>query len=257
VKGPKGAGKSAAGTEALTTTLEESARRLPPNDGLVAVLYPSAAANMVEDLSSKPNGPGSEAITEVAEYECGHLVWDQDSKKYYLVHPAMATPFAVLISPSPAWSRVEYALEHPELPQNLVKLTRDGSGGGFLEVNTAVAALIDSFYIVDVAICAILLVAATEEKVNNIERFDAPPTSASVPNTPKSKKFAKAEEMEIDLESQNSLADKKGKSNLPAPTRGILGLLYLAFQFVVWLLTVAVNMAAGLVICISSCFTKA
>jgi hypothetical protein len=254
---PKAIGKSAAGTEALSTTLEESARHLPPNDGLVALLYPRAAANMVIDLMSKPNGPGSEAITEAAEMECGRLVWDEDSKKYYLVHPAMATPFGILISSSPAWSRVEYTLEHPELPQNLVKLIRDGSGGGFLEVDTGVAARIDCFYIVDVAICAILLVAVTEEKAKNIERFDAPPTSVSVPNTPKGKKPVKVEEMEVDLESQSSLADKKGKSNLPAPTRGALGLLFLAFKFVVWLLTVAVNAAASLIIFISGCLTKA
>jgi hypothetical protein len=258
---PKAGGSSKnAGTEAIMTTFEESARRLPPNDGLVAVLYPKAASDMALGLAAKPNGPDDETIYEAAERECGRLVWDDDSKQYCLVHPALATPFKIQIVPYPAWSRVEYILEHPELPQNLVKLTRDGSGGGYLEVDTGVAARIEAFYIVDVAICAVLLAALTEEKDKKVERFEPPPSVMSFSTPPKkekSSKHVKVEEMEVDLESQSSIADKKGKSALPAPTKGVLSILFLAFKFVIWGLTILVNTVAAVIIGVSNCLTKA
>ena len=238
------------GNEVMTTMLEETSRRQPPNDGLIALLYPTAATTMALDLASKPNPPEEEAIMEAAERECARLVWDDDSKQYYLVHPAMATPFKFQITSLPAWSRVEYTLEHPELPQNLVRLVRDGAGGGFLEVDTGVAARIDCFYIVDVAICAILIVAISEEKSKNVERFEAPPMAFPTPPKSAKKKSVKVEEMEIDLESQSSMSDKKEKSNLPAPTRGVLKLLFLTFKVVVWALTLLVNTVAGLIICL-------
>lgn len=250
------------GNEVLTTTLEEVARRHAPNDGLVALLYPKAAANMAIDLASKPNGPDGEAIVEAAERECGRLVWDDDSSHYYLVHPAIATPFCVKITSSPAWSRVEYTLEHPELPKNLVTLTRDGSGGGSLQVDSGVAARIDCFYIVDVAVCAILVVALSEEKMHNVERFEAPPVSSTPLASPKgkkkeNKKSPKMEqmEMEVDLESQSSIGEQKlkKKSKLPAPTRGVLKILGWIFRFVVWVLTFTLETAAAIIIGLSKC----
>jgi hypothetical protein len=252
----KKTGKSVAGTDAISTVVEESARRFPPNDGLVALLHPRAAVNMVIDLTSKSNGPETKAITEAAERECGRLFWDDDGKKYYLMHPAMATPFRVLISSSPAWSRVEYTLEHPELPKNLVKLTRNGSGGGTLEVDTGVAAQVDCFYIVDVAICATLLVAVVEEKMKNFERFDAPPELILDPNAPKGKKSRKAKAAGIDLESQSNLTGDKGISNLSDSTRGVPGLLFLACKFVVWLFVITGNAVVSLVTYISNSITK-
>jgi hypothetical protein len=252
---PKLGSKSSSSLEVLTTTLEEVQRRHAPNDGLVALLYPKAAAIMAIDIASKPN-VDHEQVMAAAEHECGRLVWDDDTNLYYLVHPATTTPFCVQINSSPAWSRVEYVLEHPQLPQNLVKLTRDGSGGGFLQVDTGVAARIDAFYLVDVAICAIIIVALAEEKVRNVERFEAPPVAT--PMSPRGStirgKKTKIEAMEVDLESQNSYIEKK--SNLPKPTKGVLKVLYLAFRFVIWVLTVTVNIAAKLIICVSGCLTK-
>jgi hypothetical protein len=268
-----GASDKLPGNEVLTTTLEEVVRRHAPNDGLVALLYPKAAANMAIDLASKPNGDG-EAIIEAAERECGRLVWDDDSAHYYLVHPAISTPFIVNITSSPAWSRVEYTLEHPELPRNIVTLTREGGSGGYLQVDTGIAARIDCFYIVDVAICAILVVALSEEQLHNVERFEAPPMLApDAPMSPKAgsifpklgkkegkKNANKIEEMELDLESQSSIGDKdkdkKKKSKLPAPTRGVLWFLYLMFRFVVWILEITVKTAAAIIIGISKCLTS-
>ncbi|KAF4616248.1 hypothetical protein G7Y89_g15158 [Cudoniella acicularis] len=164
-------------TEVLSTTLEEYVRRLPPNDGLVALLYPRSASTMALNVASNPTRGDALSIIAAAERECARLVFDSDSSKYYLVHPALNHPFVVSISSSPAWSRVEYTLEHPELPRNVVKLTRDGAGMGWLEVDTSVAAKIDAHYVVDVAVTAVMLVCVEDEKSRNVERFDAPPPS--------------------------------------------------------------------------------
>ena len=251
------------GMEVLSTTLEEAARRLPPNDGLVALLYPRAASNMVIEMANKPNRQDQESIREAAERECGRLVWDEDSKRYYLVHTAIATPFSVSIHASPAWSRVEYTLEHAESPRNLVRLVRDGAGSGFVEIDTAVAAKIDCFYIVDVAICTIMLVAIAEEKARDVERFEAPPSITS-PKSTSSKKWKrdsnrerdiKMEEFEMDLESQTSVKDKK-KEEEKEKVPGFFGLVWMLLKCLVWTLTVSCKGLAKLIIFVSTCLTR-
>ncbi|KAH9209420.1 hypothetical protein DL95DRAFT_25956 [Leptodontidium sp. 2 PMI_412] len=284
-KHPKGTGspklgsssKPNPGSEVMSTTLEETARRLPPNDGLVALLYPRAASDMVIDLANKSNRADSEQVIAAAERECGRLVWDEDSRKYYLVHPAISTPFVVSIHSSPAWSRVEYTLEHAELPHNIVRLVRDGSGSGYLEIDTAVAARIDCFYIVDVAICAIMLVAVTEEKTRNVERFEAPPSIApGSPMSPdrqssswtikgkgkgkekkekESKKEVKMEEFELDLESQNSVKDEK-KRQKEEKVPGCLGLIWMLIKCLVWSITMFFKALAKIIIFISRRLTR-
>lgn len=249
--------KANQGIEVMNTTLEEIARRFPPNDGLVALLYPQAAAKMALDLANKPSRGDEAQVIAAAERECGRLVWDEDSKRYYLVHPAMSTPFVVTINSSPAWSRVEYILEHPELPHNLVRLVRDGAGSGFLDVDTGVATKIDSFYVVDVAICAVLLVALSEEKTQNLERFEAPPTiSPPPPAFIKGKKNIKIEEMDIDVESQDSLKDRKEKREKKDKIPGCLGLICMLVKCIFWLLTILFKAAAYTIIGISKCLTR-
>lgn len=251
-----GSSRSDPGIEVLSTTLEESARRLPPNDGLVALLYPRAASKMAIDLANKLNHADEDSIIAAAEREIGRLVWDEDSKKTYLVHSASSSPFVVCIKSSPAWSRIEYTLEHPELPHNLVKLVRDGVGGGSLEVDTGVAARIDCFYIVDVAICAILLTSIAEEKKRNLERFEGPPSIT--PLSPKKKRTSRTniEEMEMDLESQDSIKDRKERDKLPKSTRGLLSFIWIIFRCVIWSLTMTVKAAAAIIVGISKCLTS-
>jgi hypothetical protein len=248
------------GMEVMSTTLEEAARRLPPNDGLVALLYPRAASDMAIDVATKANRADMDQVIAAAERECGRLVWDEDSQKYYLVHPAIPTPFIVTIASSPAWSRVEYTLEHPELPRNLVRLIRDGAGAGFLEVDTGVAARIDCFYVVDVAICAIMLVAIAEEKTKNIERFEAPPSIfGKSPMSPKgkAKKEAKMEEFEMDLESQNSVKEKKEKQKeKEEKVPGCLGLIWMMIKCFVWMLTMSIKAFAKIIIFLGKCLTR-
>jgi hypothetical protein len=255
--------------DALTTTLEEESRKHSPNDGLAALLMPCAATKIVLDRADDPH------TVAAAERECGRLVWDDDSSSYYLVHPALATPFCITVDNCAAWSRVEYTLEHHESPQHLAKLTRDGTGSGWLEIDTGVASKIESFYMVDVAVTALLLVAAMEDRSSPntvIEAFEAPP----VPEPPrqsrslssalsrnrddedgkkkkkdkKDKKRPRMEQFEIDLESQN---DSLGKGNkkaaaedkLPFILRAIVKLVKGIFNCFIWILTIGFACVKG------------
>lgn len=254
--------------EALNTTLEEESRKHSPNDGLTALLMPSAATKIVMDRADDP------VAVAAAERECGRLVWDDDSSSYYLVHPALATPFCVTVENSPAWSRVEYTLEHHESPQHLAKLTRDGTGSGWLEIDTGVASKIESFYIVDVAVTALLLVAAMEDRSSPntvIEAFEAPPLPEPPKQTrslssalsrnrddedgkkkkdKKDKKRAGMEQFEIDIESQN---DSLGKGNkkaaaedkLPFIIRVVVKLVKGVFNCFIWILTIGFACVKG------------
>jgi hypothetical protein len=273
--------------EALATTLEEEPRRHRPNDGLVALLYPSNATRMALDR------PDDATVVATAERECARLVWDDDSGSHYLVHPALATPFCVTIERAPAWSRTEYTLEHHESPRHLAKLTRDGTGQGWLEVDSGLASKIESFFIIDVAVVALLLVAAGDERHARVETFEPPPliggggsgeprrfssrmsssrnsrrdenSNSKRANSGKKRSggSSKMEEFELDLESQNgSFAKleekvKEQRDKLPWPLRLVVRLLTALFKFVIWCLTMGFR-ALGLVLrgCLRCCGEK-
>lgn len=255
--------------EAMSTVLEEESRRHPPQDGLVSLLMPSAATKMA---TQKANDAHAVAL---AEMECARLVWDDDSRSHFLVHPALATPFCVTIDRCPAWSRVEYTLEHHESPRHLAKLTRDGSGGGWLEIDTTLAGHIEAFYVIDVAVTALLLVANIDEK--NLPQgtaaaaFEPPPQPATILQPPpslmtaadkamnrfsmhtkgkksKSSKSSKSpmHAFEVDVESQDggSLGKhgkkvKEGIDKLPFALRVPLKIAKGMFKAFIWVLTVA------------------
>lgn len=140
------------------------------DDGLVAHLWPTAAARLVADRANDA------ATVSLAQQESARLVWDADSGSHFLAHPALAVPFCVTVERHPAYSRTEYALEHLESPSLLARLTRDGTGAGWLEVDTGVAAKVDAVYLVDVAVAALLLVAHSDEGfVAGAEVFEPPP----------------------------------------------------------------------------------
>ncbi|KAI5459196.1 hypothetical protein BGZ63DRAFT_406503 [Mariannaea sp. PMI_226] len=241
--------------EALATTLEEESRRHPPNDGLVALLMPTPAAKVAIEKAHDP------ASVMMAERECARLVWDADTANHFLVHPALATPFCVTIERSPAWSRVEYTLEHNESPQHIAKLTRDGTGGGWLELDTGIASKIESYYIVDVVVTALLLVAAADEK--NVpavaETFEPPPPlllsareerRLSKNSKREEKKRRKMESFELDIESQNeSLGKNKSKADgdekLPFLIRVVVKLCKGLFKLFIWVLTIAFKCLGG------------
>lgn len=236
--------------EALTTTLEEESRRHPPNDGLVALLMPTPATKMAIERAQDPSS------VMLAERECARLVWDEDSSHHFLVHPALATPFCVTIERSPSWSRVEYTLEHNESPQHLAKLTRDGTGGGWLEIDTGIASKIESYFIVDVAVTALLLVASADEKnTPAAEVFEPPPpliltakqekrlSKIGKREEKKEKKKRTMESFEIDVESQDeSLGKTKTKEpqdKLPFLIRVIVKIVKGLFACFIWILTIS------------------
>ncbi|KAF4954428.1 hypothetical protein FGADI_5294 [Fusarium gaditjirri] len=233
--------------EALTTTLEEESRRHPPNDGLVALLMPTPATKMAIERAQDPQS------VMLAERECARLVWDEDSSHHFLVHPSLATPFCVTIERSPSWSRVEYTLEHNESPQHLAKLTRDGTGGGWLEIDTGIAAKIESYFIVDVAVTALLLVASADEKnMPAMEVFEPPPPLILTAKQEKrlskigkrdERKKRHMESFEIDVESQNeSLGKSKPREKedkLPFLIRVIVKIVKGLFACFIWILTIS------------------
>ncbi|KAI0126382.1 hypothetical protein BJ170DRAFT_404188 [Xylariales sp. AK1849] len=265
--------KSKTWHEAITTTLEEESRRLPPEDGLVALLYPCAATKMALDK------PGDIQAVMTAERECARLVWDEDSQNYFLVHPALATPFCITIERNPAWSRTEYTVEHIESPQHLAKLTRDGTGEGWMELDTLIAGRIESHYILDVTVCALLLVANMDEKNNHVEQFEPPPLfpppahfrepserrgsllgKKEGKKSKSSKKRSKLEEFEMDLESQTSSLGKqldvKDKDKLPSTTRTVIKLITFAFKCFIWALTLVFKAVVAIVAGLSKCLTS-
>ncbi|KAF5611748.1 uncharacterized protein FSUBG_2185 [Fusarium subglutinans] len=233
--------------EALTTTLEEESRRHLPNDGLVALLMPTPATKMAIERAQDPQS------VMLAERECARLVWDEDSSHHFLVHPSLATPFCVTIERSPSWSRVEYTLEHNESPQHLAKLTRDGTGGGWLEIDTGIAAKIESYFIVDVAVTALLLVASADEKnTPAMEVFEPPPPLILTAKQEKrlskigkrdERKKRHMESFEIDVESQDeSLGKSKPREKedkLPFLIRVIVKIVKGLFTCFIWILTIS------------------
>ncbi|KAM7222894.1 hypothetical protein V8F06_001792 [Rhypophila decipiens] len=270
--------------EVLSTTLEEASRKQPPNDGLVALLWPAAATRLAAD-------PSNDATTVMmAEQECARLVWDADSSGHFLVHPALAMPFAVTIERHAAYSRTEYTLEHIESPVPLARLTRDGTGAGYLEVDTAIASKVDAVYLVDVAVTALLLVAHSDDQFHFVEAFEPPPVIGSRAGSVMSKRDGRRsssrlsrssrrdskreekerqkaeskkpknrmEQFEIDIESQTSELGKmyssKGgdKEKVPGLARGLITLLTVVFKCVIWCITLVFKALMGLIKCLGS-----
>jgi hypothetical protein len=159
------------------------------NDGLLAHLWPTAAARLVADRANDAT------TVALAQQESARLVWDADSGNHFLVHPALAMPFCVTVERSPAYSRTEYTLEHLESPVHLARLVRDGTGAGWLEVDTGIASKIDAVYLVDVVVAALVLVAHGDGRGRSIgggggggggggvaEVFEPPPVVFGGPN---------------------------------------------------------------------------
>jgi hypothetical protein len=181
----------------------------------------------------------------------------------------------VSISSSPAWSRVEYVLEHEQLPKNMVRLVRDGAGSGFVEVDTGVAARIDCYYIMDVAVIAVMLVAIMEEQKNHVERFEAPPVPAknspvsrhSMSWKPKSKSKSKdrkkeeinvkIEEFEMDLESQDySMKGKREKAEKDEKIPGFFGLIWMLIKFCAWSVAMIIKGVAKVITVVGKLLTR-
>ncbi|KAG5950194.1 hypothetical protein E4U53_005392 [Claviceps sorghi] len=268
--------------EALTTTLEEASPRRNPHDGLVALLTPAAAAGMA-----------AQGRHDAASNEGACLVWDDDAATHYLVHNALARPFVVATQRNPAYSRVAHTLEHDECPAPIAKLTRAGTSGGWLELDTRVASLIPACYILDVVVAALLLVAAREDRARpsaSLATFAPPPTPppvaavrgarrgswssrwGAVLRTDRTtgrtrrdrgqRRRSKTEEFEMDLESHNgSLAKERRGSRcprdegpkLPLLVRIVVKLTKGLFALVLCILTALFKCLAGVLKVLYKC----
>lgn len=266
--------------EVLSTTLEETARRHAPHDGLVALLFPLTAAKMALE-----NQHSNAAAYATAERECARLVWDDDSGNHFLVHPALAMPFCVTVERNPTWSRTEYTLEHIESPRHLARLTKDGTGTGWVEIDTGIASKIDAVYLVDVAVAALVLVAHADGEFSRVEVFEPPPSFGGGPDgrnsrqdkrssrisrlsarvgTGEKKKTAgksRLEELELDLESQASdfkkyTSSRKDKDGTPGCARAVIGVLSVTFKCFIWCATVAFKALTGLIALLAKCVTS-
>lgn len=249
--------------EALTTTLEEDSRRHPPHDGLVALLMPTPAANMALQRADDP------VAVATAENECARLVWDDDAATHFLVHPALATPFRVTVEAFPAYSRTEYTLEHHESPKHLAKLTRDGTGAGCIEIDTAVASQIESYYVVDVAVATLILVASADDRNTSSpgETFEPPPLPPCAVLAGRDKRSSgrlrmptmrprdrkksgrNMEEFGIDVESQDSMGKggrvKRAEPKRPFVMRAMIKVAKGLFKCALWIATMLFKCVAG------------
>lgn len=274
--------------EVLCTTLEETARHHAPNDGLVALLFPLVAAKIaIEHEFSNPQAFAT------AERECARLVWDDDSGSHFLVHPVLAMPFCVTVERNPTWSRTEYTLEHVESPVHLARLTLDGTGTGWVELDTGIASKIDAVYLADVAVAALVLVAHADGEFNRVEVFEPPPPpageddqqrsssrmskfssrlggSGTIPGDGNKKKVGKKssrtrlEEFELDLESQTSDYLKKSASSsrkskdgrTPGCARAVISVLSVTFKCFIWCATIAFKALTALIGLVARCVTS-
>lgn len=213
------------------------------------------------------------ASVMAAENECARLVWDEDTATHFLVHNALAKPFCITVDRNPAYSRTEYTLEHNESPKHIAKLTRDGTGGGWIELDTGVAAQIDSFYILDVVVTALLLVSAAEDRNSPtpMETFEPPPPAVLAAKRESGrlsklstrredkKKRRKMEEFEIDVESQNDSlgkgrrASQAAEDKLPFFIRAVVKMAKGLFKLVIWVLTMLFKVVGGVFKCLYSC----
>jgi len=243
--------------------LEPSTRHLPPQDGLVTLIFPKLAALMAMDqatsTASKYGLPQtdcesitSEAVARAADREACKLRWDADSKTYQLIHPTLAngTPqtFSIVTEGGAGFAGTGNAkgrislLSPDDSTSDLVSLDFTTQT---LTVNThPLITHHPSLYIIDVTVTAVLAVALLDGRRSAIQTptFSAPPTIAEV------------EEGRGKLDLMEKYV---GGKELPQTTRGVLKLLFWAFRLVVWALTVSVNLLAKVVVGVSALAQKA
>ncbi|KAK4132552.1 hypothetical protein BT67DRAFT_425354 [Trichocladium antarcticum] len=259
-------------TLVLTTTLPAprpaGADADAHDDGLLADLWPCAAARLAADRANDA------ATVALAQHESARLVYDGDSGARFLVHPALAVPFCVTVERRRAGngngsSTTTYTLEHLESPCHLARLTRDATGGGWLEVDTAVAGKVESVYLVDVAVAALVLVAHGDAGHVVREAFEPPPVAAGFDAPPGACGGGGAgsadrdgkrevtrgrgmEQFEMDLESQSSLK-KDEKDKVPAVLRALVKLVTVMFKCFVWCATMVFKALFGILSGVARC----
>ncbi|KAH0542829.1 hypothetical protein FGG08_002783 [Glutinoglossum americanum] len=244
----------------ITLDLEPPSRRLPPNDGLITLIYPKIAAMMALDATAsrvKYQGVEScdaealarEAVSKAAEKECCKLLWDSEKERYYLWHPGVnggkGQSFAIRIDgeigfDSPR-ARGTVQLLNPnkeDAPLASLEFSTES-----LLVDTAGLASIDSFYIVDVAVTAIVTVALVEGRRIRSKRFSAPPSllngKVGLPDSIPT------------FQGQQKKKDA-GSTEVPEGAEGLLALIFLAYKMLIWGLGLGVSAVVALVVALTT-----
>ncbi|RMD43734.1 hypothetical protein DV735_g1395, partial [Chaetothyriales sp. CBS 134920] len=119
--------------DVIMSSIEPPARRLPPNDGLVAFIFPKMAAMLALNQSAvlaKAHGLASvdkdeveeSAVRRAAQQEACNLRWNEAGKRYELEHPAIARraqdPNFIMSPASPQPNRFEKPVLHITVSSN-------------------------------------------------------------------------------------------------------------------------------------------
>ncbi|KAI9866931.1 MAG: hypothetical protein M1813_000328 [Trichoglossum hirsutum] len=248
----------------ITLDLEPPSRRLPPEDGLITLIYPKVAAMMALDATASdvkarnvdPSGAEAlarEAVSKAAEKECCKLLWDSEKERYYLWHPGLnkgkGQAFTIRID-----GEIGFDVGSARGTVQLLNPAKENSPLASLEfstesllIDTAALAAIESFYIVDVAVTAIVTVALVEGRRRRATRFSAPPSllagKASLPDS-------------IPTFQRGPGLEAGGEEKMQDGTEGLLALIFLAYKMLIWALSLGVSAIVAVVVAISAFLGK-
>lgn len=175
----------------MSFNLEPASRRDSPQDGLITTLYPKIAAMMALDSAAQLHTSSTgdmealriSAVREAARKEECKLFWDHDSQRYYLLHPGLKSSSSNNNSNKGDGDEGQRFVIIPETPAAGVGFDVPGARGTIrlmdttpanntllslefgtatLLIDTAATTKIPSFYMVDIAVSALIAVALVE-----------------------------------------------------------------------------------------------
>jgi hypothetical protein len=198
---------------------------------------------------------------------------------YRLEHPTLSS-FAITITKSTAGRhasdpRAKISIHHPSATEAAV--TAETLVLAFMDfardacvLDTPALLALESEFIIDTVICALLTVAVIENDalMDETLTFDAPPKSPLPLSKQKSRMGSRSSSVSTDSKKSKKLTKKEKKKlkkgefegeqvELPVLTQGALALLGFSFKTAVFLLETGVKLTAGAVIGISHLASKA
>ncbi|KAH0325458.1 hypothetical protein KCU74_g7475, partial [Aureobasidium melanogenum] len=233
-------------------------------------------ANVIAQYDPRASSPQAaqlafDAVAEAKTHESCQLVriplgvsaYGVEQHSYELRHPCAGT-FAISVDGPFDFTKKSSAritLHQPMNPDKPMakpsKLVCLDLSTETLEVDIASFRRLQSKYMIDSAICAVLAVAFAEsgmaETKKKAETFEAPPLTA------KSKSDLQKETAKSRWRRSKKVGKKEvgeNKEKLPRVTRGILFLLGFSFEAIVWLLGLGVKVLSKFVVCASGIVSK-
>ncbi|KAI9778863.1 MAG: hypothetical protein M1839_007826 [Geoglossum umbratile] len=248
----------------ITLDLEPPSRRNPPEDGLITLIYPKVAAMMALDATasqvknrnvepSDAEAMARDAVREAASKECCKLLWDSEKERYHLWHPGLnkgkGQSFTVRID-----GEIGFDINSARGTVQLLNPNKEDSplcslefGTSSLLIDTAALTQIESFYIIDVAVTAIVTVALVEGRRRRNMRFSAPPSlmmgKASSPGSLPT--FQRAPE------ANGQEGEKMGEN-----AEGIVAIILLVYKMIVLGLSLGIGAIVAAVVAISALLGK-